>query len=60
MTLSRNAWPPVLEPARPPTHFTIEESRRAMREAVEEERAAGAARRRRARNGGEPGTAPQG
>lgn len=43
-------YPPILEPHCPPTHFTIEEMRRAVREVHEEDRliAAEARRRRRA------------
>ena len=47
MTTNRKRWPPVLEPACPPTHFTIEESRRIMREVVEEATIAEEERRRK-------------
>ena len=40
-------YPPILEPACPPTHFTIEEARRAVREVLEEDRLAAEERRRR-------------
>lgn len=40
-------YPPILEPACPPTNFTIEEARRAVREVLEEDRLAAEERRRR-------------
>jgi hypothetical protein len=43
----RKRYPPILEPACPPTHFTIEEARRAVREVLEEDRLAAAQRSRR-------------
>jgi hypothetical protein len=43
----RKRYPPILEPACPPTHFTVEEARRAVREVLEEDRLAAEERRRR-------------
>lgn len=43
----RKRYPPILEPACPPTHFTVEEARRAVREVLEEDRRAAEDRRRR-------------
>ena len=43
-------YPPILEPACLPTHFTVEEARRAVREVLEEDRLAAEERRRRAEN----------
>jgi hypothetical protein len=50
----RKRYPPILEPACPPTHFTVEEARRAVREVLEEDRRAAEERRRRrtSRRGG--------
>ena len=45
----RKRYPPILEPACPPTHFTVEEARRAVREVLEEDRLAAEERRRRRR-----------
>jgi hypothetical protein len=42
-------YPPILEPHCPPTHFTIEEMRRAVREVHEEDRLIAAEERRRRR-----------
>jgi hypothetical protein len=39
-------YPPILEPHCPPTHFTIEEARRAVREVHEEDRLLAAEERR--------------
>jgi hypothetical protein len=43
----RKRYPPILEPACPPTHFTVEEARRAVREVLEEDRLATEERKRR-------------
>ena len=40
----REKLPPVLEPACPPDHFTIEEAKRIVREVIEEDRRAAEAR----------------
>jgi hypothetical protein len=56
----RKRYPPILEPVCPPTHFTVEEARRAVREVLEEDRLAAEERRRRRtanRGGAERGTA---
>ena len=42
-------YPPVLEPACPPTHFTVEEARRIVQEIVDEDRRAALARLERMR-----------
>jgi hypothetical protein len=48
----RKRYPPILEPACPPTHFTVEEARRAVREVLEEDRLAAEERRRRRASSG--------
>jgi len=47
MATRRKQYAPILEPACPPTHFSVEEARRAIREVIEEDRAAAEERRRR-------------
>lgn len=43
---NKKQYAPILEPACPPTHFTIEQARRAVREVLEEDRRAEEARRK--------------
>jgi hypothetical protein len=43
----RKQYVPILEPANPPDHFTIEEAERIVREVIEEDRRAVEARWRR-------------
>jgi hypothetical protein len=40
MKKSKRQYPPILEPACPPDHFTIEEAERIVRKIVEEDRRA--------------------
>ena len=47
VTRQRKRYPPILEPVCPPTHFTVEEARRAVREVLEEDRLAAEERGRR-------------
>ena len=49
MRKPRKQYPPILEPANPPDHFTIEEAKRIVREIVEEDRRAVEARLQRFR-----------
>ncbi|HEX6746094.1 MAG TPA: hypothetical protein VF092_02180 [Longimicrobium sp.] len=47
MARKKKQYAPILEPACPPTHFTVEQARRAVLEVLEEDRLAEAVRKAR-------------